>query len=169
MTTHFSIFARRIPWTEESGGQRVGHDWVTNTFTFFPTCHKRKFLAATKTQHSQKSTNKLFKKEVLTSAPSTLCWLSFLVGFRQSHLFPPTPSLCQWGRGVCELSASRKPLTWHYPHSPWGSSEFNWVSVFSSVKWVIITLTLCYCCEDSSNYFKGKDFCYHFHHHHLWV
>ena len=35
-----SILAWRIPWTEEPGGlrsmglQRLGHDWVTNTFTF---------------------------------------------------------------------------------------------------------------------------------------
>ena len=39
MATHSSILAWRIPWTEESdgiqsmGSQRVGHDWVTNTFT----------------------------------------------------------------------------------------------------------------------------------------
>ena len=38
--THSSILAWRIPWTEEPGGlqsmgsQRVGYDWVTNTFTF---------------------------------------------------------------------------------------------------------------------------------------
>ena len=37
--THSSILAWRIPWTEEPGGlqsmglQRVGHDWITNTFT----------------------------------------------------------------------------------------------------------------------------------------
>ena len=41
MATHSSILARRIPWTEESGGlqskgwQRIGYDWATNTF--FPT------------------------------------------------------------------------------------------------------------------------------------
>ena len=41
MATHSSILAWRIPWTEEPGGlqsmvsQRVRHDWVTNTFTFF--------------------------------------------------------------------------------------------------------------------------------------
>ena len=41
MATHSSTLAWRIPWTEEPGGlqstrlQRVGHDWVTNTFTFF--------------------------------------------------------------------------------------------------------------------------------------
>ena len=35
MTTHSSIPAWKIPWTEESGGlqsmglQKVGHDWVT--------------------------------------------------------------------------------------------------------------------------------------------
>ena len=40
MATHFSILAWRIQWTEEPGGlqsigsQRVGHDWVTNTFPF---------------------------------------------------------------------------------------------------------------------------------------
>ena len=39
MATHSSILAWRIPWTEEPdgiqsmGSQRVGHDWVTNTFT----------------------------------------------------------------------------------------------------------------------------------------
>ena len=39
MATHSSIFAWRIPWTEEPGGyspwgsQRVGHDGTTNTHT----------------------------------------------------------------------------------------------------------------------------------------
>ena len=38
-TTHSSILAWRIPWTEEPGGlqsigsQRVKHDWGTNTHT----------------------------------------------------------------------------------------------------------------------------------------
>ena len=41
MATHSSIFAWEIPWTEDPGGlpsmgsQRVGHDWATNTFSFF--------------------------------------------------------------------------------------------------------------------------------------
>ena len=40
MATHSSILAWRIPWTEEPGRllsmgvQRVGHNGVTNTFTF---------------------------------------------------------------------------------------------------------------------------------------
>ena len=40
MSTHSNILVWRIPWTEEPGGlhsiglQRVGHNWVTNTFTF---------------------------------------------------------------------------------------------------------------------------------------
>ena len=40
MATYSSILAWRIPWTElpgwlqSMGSQRVGHDWVTNTFTF---------------------------------------------------------------------------------------------------------------------------------------
>ena len=43
MTTHSSILAWRIPWTEEPGwlqsmgSQRVGHDWAPFTFTYF-TC-----------------------------------------------------------------------------------------------------------------------------------
>ena len=44
MTTYFSILAWRIPWREEPGGlqsiesQRVGHNWMTNTFTFNEMC-----------------------------------------------------------------------------------------------------------------------------------
>ena len=34
MATHSSILTCRIPWTEKPGVQRVGHDWVTNTFCF---------------------------------------------------------------------------------------------------------------------------------------
>ena len=42
MATHSSILAWRIPWTEEPcglqsmGSLRVGHDWVTNTFSHIP-------------------------------------------------------------------------------------------------------------------------------------
>ena len=42
--TYSSIFAWRIPWTEEPGRlqsmglQRVGHDWATNTWTFYNKC-----------------------------------------------------------------------------------------------------------------------------------
>ena len=41
LATHSCILAWRIPWTEGPdglqilGSQRVGHDWVTNNFTFF--------------------------------------------------------------------------------------------------------------------------------------
>ena len=42
MATPSGILAWRIPWMKGPGGlqstglQRVGHDWVTNTFTFHP-------------------------------------------------------------------------------------------------------------------------------------
>ena len=46
MVTHFSIFAWRIPWTEETGrlqsmgSQRAGCEWVTkHTCTTWLTCH----------------------------------------------------------------------------------------------------------------------------------
>ena len=41
VATHSCILAWRIPWTEEPSGlqsmglQRVGHNWVTNIFTYF--------------------------------------------------------------------------------------------------------------------------------------
>ena len=41
MATHSSILAWRILWTEEPGelqsmgSQTVGHNWATNTFTFY--------------------------------------------------------------------------------------------------------------------------------------
>ena len=41
MATHSSMLAWRIPWTEEPGRQhsmelqRVRHDWMMNTFTFY--------------------------------------------------------------------------------------------------------------------------------------
>ena len=41
MATHSRILAWRIPWTEEPGGlqsmgsPRVGHDWVTDTYTWW--------------------------------------------------------------------------------------------------------------------------------------
>ena len=47
MATHLSILAWRIPWTEEPsrlrfmGSQRVGHDWATNTFTFWTVKHEQ--------------------------------------------------------------------------------------------------------------------------------
>ena len=42
IATHSSIRAWKIPWIDEPGGlqpmgsQRVGHNWVTNTFSYTP-------------------------------------------------------------------------------------------------------------------------------------
>ena len=47
MATHSSIFAWRIPWTEEPGGlqsmgsQRVGHNWLTQTHTHTQNLHRK--------------------------------------------------------------------------------------------------------------------------------
>ena len=47
MATHSSILAWEIPWAEEPGGlqsmwlPRVGHNWVTNTFTFNDHFHRQ--------------------------------------------------------------------------------------------------------------------------------
>ena len=61
MAIHSSILAWRIPWTQEPGGlqsmglQRVGHDWVTNTFTFKEEerAEKEKYLKQQKLESSQ--------------------------------------------------------------------------------------------------------------------
>ena len=45
MATRSNILVWRIPWTEKPGGlqsmgsQRVGHDWGSNTFTFWDKQH----------------------------------------------------------------------------------------------------------------------------------
>ena len=52
MVTQLNILSWRIPWTEEPGGlqsmgsQSVGHDWVTNIFTFqiFNTWNKNNLI-----------------------------------------------------------------------------------------------------------------------------
>ena len=62
MTTHSSILAWRIPWTEEPGRlqsmalQRVGHDWTTTILTFFhfhsmTSRHYMSFTSSEPTQH----------------------------------------------------------------------------------------------------------------------
>ena len=65
MATLSNIFAWRIPWTEEPSGlpstglQRIGHNWVTNTFTF----HNTKELQVKQTN---KQTNKKTPHHLLT-------------------------------------------------------------------------------------------------------
>ena len=58
MATHSSILTWRIPWTEEPGGlqsmgsQRVGHDWVTDTFFHFSLWGYLPVIVAGQTQES---------------------------------------------------------------------------------------------------------------------
>ena len=56
MATHSSILAWRIPWTEEPGGlqsigsQRVGQDWVTDTYlAFFMVQHSHLYMTTEET------------------------------------------------------------------------------------------------------------------------
>ena len=70
---HFTstILAWRIPWTEEPGGlqsmrpQRVGHDWVTNTFHF--DFHAATLLSSNYIlKHISKKTENLCYKSICT-------------------------------------------------------------------------------------------------------
>ena len=63
MTTHSSILAWRIPWTEEPrrlqsmGLQKVGHDWVTFIFTLFhrvKSCHCHQYSLYINRVHGSK-------------------------------------------------------------------------------------------------------------------
>ena len=83
MATHSSILAWIISWTEEpcglqsTGSQRVGHDWVTNTYlllltswllnpiTFF------QFLSSMSSVYSQTSLS------TSSSLNARLCWIAF--------------------------------------------------------------------------------------------
>ena len=58
MATYSSILAWKISWTEDPGGlqsmglQRVGHNWVTNTFqTYYPLAQLIKINKQTKREH----------------------------------------------------------------------------------------------------------------------
>ena len=50
VAAHSSILAKRVPWTEEpgrlqsTGSQRLGHNWLTNTFTNYFHTHKLQCL-----------------------------------------------------------------------------------------------------------------------------
>ena len=57
MAIHSSIFAWRIPWTEEPGGlqsiesQRVGHDWATNASSFTWRVHAHWYFWSSQQPH----------------------------------------------------------------------------------------------------------------------
>ena len=86
MTTHSTILAWRIPWTEEpgrlqsTGSQRVGHNWVTSLFTFYlPT------EPPGKPRFSLSIFSSVFLPPVSFSSFLSLPWNSSL--FRQSYNF----------------------------------------------------------------------------------
>ena len=105
MSTHSSILAWRIPWTEEPGrlqsmgSQRVGHNWATNTFH-----HERNYhiihrwlpqvssspklkLLATALLHDFSRTKvpwaeirprpRQRKLEILATRPHSMCWVTW--------------------------------------------------------------------------------------------
>ena len=85
MATHASILAWRIPWIEEPDKlqsmrlQRAGHDWVTNTFTFFT------FRGSTQIQSSLKWDRILGLHH--NSANLWLGTMSASLSFYLSHIF----------------------------------------------------------------------------------
>ena len=78
MVTHSSIPGWRIPWMEEpgrlqsTGWQRAGHDWATNTFTYF-------ILVSTSFQsalHLQDSSMFIYPCVLVVHSSSVVEWYS---------------------------------------------------------------------------------------------
>ena len=89
MATHSSIFAWRIPWTEESRGLQprscgVEHNWLTNTTSDLSSFHSQ-MKACPKAQPSWTKPNPI---------SSSCIWFSLLTGFTQcpplTLMFCPT-------------------------------------------------------------------------------
>ena len=101
MATHPSILAWRILWTEEPGGlqstgsQRVGHDWVTNTFTL-SIIHN----------HPLQSIPNYFKAPVISTASSP--WLVTIISSQSAtHLHDKTSFSCLKIAFIEPLSTSK--------------------------------------------------------------
>ena len=130
MATHFSILAWRISWTEDPGwlqsmgSQRVGHDWVTNIFTYI-----KWGWSSLKVQVNY---HKLVAQNPMVPAPTALHSLPLVI-LTASWEFPMTSYCRRQIRGikllnhwsicmVCHSSwngtTAALPLRW-----PWGTVE----------------------------------------------
>ena len=114
MATHSRILAWEIPQTEEPGGlqsvglQTVGHDWATNTFTFFhwrgSLCHPASLFPREKPcRHVDVGSLTLMR---ITPWNSVLSLRDTCACLRMEHLFRTGCS----GRGSWHLRVSPCPL-----------------------------------------------------------
>ena len=122
MAIHFSILARRVPWTKEPGGlqsagpQRVRHNWSNSAHTQWASyqLHTRAFHAGRyKCQHNRKDCEaihlhslkqnarlpKLYAKQGLSSLSLRLCicGLSTVILGWQEPSAPAAPVVDSWG------------------------------------------------------------------------
>ena len=94
MVTHFSIFAWRIPWTEEPGElkprrlKRVRHSWKTNTFTFNIICYRYVSL--------YNQTNNTFLKKPINRKWVAPDFSSSPASFEMYGFWSIIPSLFPW-------------------------------------------------------------------------
>ena len=95
MATHSSILVCRIPWAEEPGGlqpmglQRVGQDWMTNTFTFSPGYKP----------DQGRSVLRSYMPTYTRYMPMSFSWTTILMTLRRSIYFPEVPEArCFWGK-----------------------------------------------------------------------
>ena len=119
MATHSCILAWRIPWTKEPGGlqsmgsQRIGCDWVANTFTFH--FHSTRWLL------SYRGTLRVFRRGTQAT------WRNWrtIKGFQsvapaefpaiRQHLSSTRVSHCGYS-GQVEPSEDCSPTTWYKLH-----------------------------------------------------
>ena len=95
MATYFSILAWRIPWREvpdglqSMGSQRVGHDWVTNTFIF--TIHFRSFISPHRVRVISSTESNLYFRKTRGELPRRRSWTRRTLSSPQS-IFPVVTS-----------------------------------------------------------------------------
>ena len=129
LATHFSILAGRMPRTEEPGGlqlmglQRVGHHWMTNTFTF--TCELTR-------SNLDKALPNLFSLKPVVPVTELTFFFSFL-SFFTWHFSKKLPKEIKefkilpywevkWSENRSVVSNSLWP---HGLYSPWNSPGQN--------------------------------------------
>ena len=165
MATHFIFLAWRIPWTEEPGElqfmglQRVGRDWVTNTFTDKPVnkrfwlieCQITTIYLDTITYWPHNILEEMIKLKLLeitlllekAMAPysGTLAWkipwmeepgrLQSMGSHRVGHNWSDlaAPCFCPWFNFLL-ISTSFLSMFWLYDSAPVNIHPLDWITEF---------------------------------------
>ena len=132
MAIHSNILAWEIPWTEDPGRQRAGHDWATNTHFF---SSNRRLIAALRLKEQEESLGR--KDAVITrdkywsgdDVRKKYCNLSLL---QPSFLLPGPP--IGWTQPEARDGESRREKVGELKTESaahWNWAELNWTETES--------------------------------------